>query len=200
MVMREVIDLVSRYAKCSRVTGLNLNSEIKKRLWFWKELRDAPLDLGKIESVWPKEAIEFFEVVKPRDYPEYPLFFANSCALAYVLGIPNFSGFYDSNVCHRNHCPANQRRICRTALEGYAPDRERVEIELKKLGLSGEAVVDSEKRAVIVNEPIEHGRLVYLTHVLNYKIISPDVRSDHEWGGLVIGREGLVFTSGQLSS
>lgn len=192
-VMQEVLDFVSQYAKCSRVTGLKLNPEIKRRLWFWKELKDASIDLRQIGVVWTQQAVDFLEVAKVQSYPDYPLFYTNSCALAYILGVPDFNGFYDSSVCQSNHCPVTQRAICKAAQEGYVPDRKRVEIELKKIGLTGEAVIDQRQRAVMVKEPVEHGILVYLTQVLKYRVISPDIRSDHEWGGLVIGRESLIF-------
>ena len=77
--------------------------EMIEQLTFWEELQKE-LKSNKefcnrainAEYILPKGFTEYFKNTK---FDNYPLFYSNSCALSYVLGIPNNGGFFGTKKC-----------------------------------------------------------------------------------------------------
>ena len=83
--MTRVLDLAARYAACTMAAGLKVEAGALPRLSRrWPELAATP-GVTEAECVYPAAFWEFIHRTGDL-YPGYPVFHANSCALAYVAG------------------------------------------------------------------------------------------------------------------
>lgn len=192
-VLERVIQDVHESATCSVMRGLNLNERLQKLIWFWPEVRDATIDYSKVVSLWPGNLHGNVNTMMER-YAPYPLFFKNSCAMAYVLGIPEFVGICESDRCKRSWCPDSQRLICKTDTETRQwPTREQVMNEMKKMGLNN--AVDVNGGRIVIKGTMSHEQVACLSQVLRCKLEVETIDSQHEWGGYVLGHEDKVIPS-----
>lgn len=188
----EVIDHAARYARCSVAAGLKLNEGILNNIVkFWPELRNQEIDYDKVSAVWPIGVRDLVDNYTREMYPDYPLFWVNSCALSYVLEKPEFNGMYKNSVCERNHCPLNQRGKCSHEYDDYIPTDSYIYESLKKMEISGGYTIDLSKRTIWLKGEISHGQLIYLRQKLKYNVLADGLVSDNEWGGPAIGRDDI---------
>ncbi|HBY20641.1 MAG: hypothetical protein A2Y24_01295 [Clostridiales bacterium GWE2_32_10] len=134
-LVEKMLSFVSKYALASVVTGLKVQKEFIDKLEFWPEIIQNREEVLMAEGVWPKQFYEYFwnERVKTSKYPIYQ---SNSCAIAYVLGLPDRNAFYDSELCNNiNVCPANQKTICKKHCENMCISESKIIEILRRLDI-----------------------------------------------------------------
>lgn len=192
--IREVIDYAAQLATCSVAVGLKTNDEIIKHLAAaWPELVGNPSETNAAADVWPEGVKEYIEEYTRANFPEYPLFWVNSCALAYALQKPDFNAMFEGTACDANHCPSEQRERCVISLLDYKPSPDGVREALTQMGLEDcQFEIDEIKRVVYVQGDVTHGQLIYLRQKLNYPIkIHGEFLSTNEWSGQATNKESM---------
>lgn len=191
--IREIIDYVAQLATCSVAVGLKTNDEIIKHLLnVWPELGDESDKVNAAADVWPEGVKDYIEQYVSTNFPEYPLYWVNSCALAYALQKSDFNAMFEGTACDANHCPSDQRERCAIDLLGYKPSSESVSDALSQMGLDYEFRIDENEKMVHIIGDVSHGQLIYLRQKLNYPIkIEGDFSSTNEWAGHVANKESV---------
>jgi len=179
-------------ATCSVMRGLNLNPELQKKVWFWTEARDKEIDFSKVVSLWPRTLDTNIKKLM-NEFPNYPLFFKNSCAMAYVLEQPEFIRIYNTERCNKSYCPKAQREICKNRFSGTVNINESlVRMELDKIGLDNDFVINL-NHSINISGSMQHEQIACLSQVLHCRLIVEDVKTEHEWGGYVLGHEDIII-------
>lgn len=125
-------------------------------------------------------------------HPDYPLFWVNSCALAYALQRPDFNAMFEGTICAENHCPPEQRERCAINSLGYKPSQEAVQEALEQMDLDYSFDLNEEEKMIYVDGDVSHGQLIYLRQKLNYPIKTcGDLSSTNEWAGQASNRESI---------
>jgi DNA repair photolyase len=193
--MTRVLGLAARYAACTMAAGLKVEAGALGRLSrHWPELASTP-GVTEAECVYPAAFWEFIHRAGGL-YPGYPVFHANSCALAYVLGEADRFGVYGSHVCTiRNRCPGPQRARC-AAARGAAPPvtPERIDAALASRGLAGAAFcLDGGTRTLAVRAVLPNAVASALTQDLGVRVVSGGQGDDAYWSSGTSGARPLVI-------
>jgi len=179
-IFRKILGDVSDYASCSVLRGLNLNPKLQEKIWFWDEARNGKFDFSKTVSIYPKgwqeNLLEARKVV-----PDYPIFLSSSCAIAYKMNNPEFVGSYGTVQCSNSQCPEHQMKICNSA------KIKDVSIILSKLGLNNNVFFDEENKRIRVSGELTHEQVAYISQQIQNRIFVESIKSEHEWGGYVLG-------------
>ncbi len=191
--IREIIDYVAEQATCSVAVGLKSNDEIIKHLIAaWPELGENADLANQSADVWPEGVRDYVEQYTSERHPDYPLFWVNSCALAYALQRPDFNAMFEGTVCAENHCPPEQRERCAINLLGYKPTNDAVQEALDQMDLDYTFDLNEEEKMIYVDGDVSHGQLIYLRQKLNYPIKTRgDFSSTNEWAGQASNRESM---------
>ncbi len=192
--IREIIDYVAKLATCSVAVGLKTNDEIIKHLLAaWPELGNNTEEAKAAADVWPEGVKDYIEEYTSIKFPEYPLFWVNSCALAYALQKPDFNAMFKGTACDANHCPPDQRERCAINLLGYKPSPDSIREALTQMGLEDcKFEIDEKERVVSVQGDVTHGQLIYLRQKLNYPIkVRGEFLSTNEWSGHATNKESM---------
>lgn len=191
--IREIIDYVSEQATCSVAVGLKSNDEIIKHLIAaWPELGENADIANQAADVWPEGVRDYVEQYTSEQHPDYPLFWVNSCALAYALQRPDFNAMFEGTACAENHCPPEQRERCAINLLGYQPSHEAVQEALDQMDLDYSFDLKEDEKMIYVDGDVSHGQLIYLRQKLNYPIKARgDFSSTNEWAGQASNRESM---------
>ncbi|MBP9842883.1 MAG: hypothetical protein KBC62_02655 [Candidatus Pacebacteria bacterium] len=192
--IREIIDYAAELATCSVAVGLKTNDEIIKQLIAaWPELGDASDIANAAADVWPAGVKEYIEEYTRTKFPNYPLFWVNSCALAYALQKPDFNAMFKGTACDANHCPPEQRERCAINLLGYKPSQDDVRDALGQMGIEDYSFeINENERAINLKGDVTHGQLIYLRQRLNYPIkVEGEFSSANEWSGHATNKESV---------
>lgn len=194
-VMERVLALSARYARCSMAAGLKVEPAAQARLGrIWPALATTS-GVTEAECVYPRPFWEFIHQTWLR-YPDYPVFHANSCALAYILGQPDHFGMFGSDVCRtRNRCPQPQRDRCETAAAASpAPADPLVRAALDRRGHGNVTfTADQARRVVVIDEALPAGVAAALAQDLNARIRSGRISHDPYWSSGTAGALPLVI-------
>lgn len=194
-VMEGVLALAARYARCSMAAGLKVEPAALARLErIWPALA-ATSGVTEAEGVYPRPFWEFTHKTWQR-YPEYPVFHANSCALAYVLGQPDSYGMFGSDLCrNRNRCPQPQRDRCSAASQASpALTESLVRAALRRRGHpDAEFTVDAAAREVVIDAALPSNAAAALTQDLKAAIIPGRMSHDPYWNSGTSGALPLVI-------
>ena len=193
--MTRVLDLAARYAACTMAAGLKVEAGALGRLSrHWPELATTA-GVTEAECVYPAAFWEF--VHRAGDlYPGHPVFHANSCALAYVLGEADRFGVYASHMCTtRNRCPGLQRARCAETLNAAPPQAPaRIGAALASRGLAGAAWdLDSGTRTLAVRAVVPNAVASALTQDLRVRVVSAGQGDDAYWSSGTSGAQPLVI-------
>ena len=179
-------------ATCSVMRGLNLNPELQKKVWFWAEARDKVIDFEKNVSAWP-EVLDNNIKDLMKIFPDYPLFFKNSCAMAYVLKQPEFIRIYDTERCNKSYCPIPQREICEKRFSDTTSiSQSLVKEKLSKLNLTNDFTINSD-HSINIMGTLNHEQVACLAQMLHCRLIVEKIITNHEWGGYVLGHEDIII-------
>ncbi len=191
--IREIIDYVSQQATCSVAVGLKTNDEIIKHLVSaWPELGDNVDIANAAADVWPEGVKDYIEEYVSAEFPEYPLYWVNSCALSYALQKSDFNAMFEGTACDANHCPPDQRERCAIDLLGHKPSSEDTQDALVQMGLDCEFEIDENEKIIFVDGDVTHGQLIYLRQKLNYPIsVRGEFLSTNEWSGHAANKESI---------
>jgi DNA repair photolyase len=187
----EVLEFVSRYARCSAVNGLKLNDGIRSHVApYWPQLMDREYDFEKTGDFWPSGVRDFLRRYARDRHPGYPLFFDTACSLAFALGKPDIQGAFGGAMCADSRCPAGQRLLC--AQERQVPSATEVEQAARAASLGpGQVWLSGGQVAVRGKVPTES--LVYLRTRLRYPVAGDMVDySGHNWASSVDADESIV--------
>lgn len=148
-----ILGEVADSAVCSTVAPLQVKGGDRQRLAaFWPELTDPE---ATPEVQWLETFRTSLATLKP-EFPEYPVFFSNSCAMAHVLERTDWRGIFGSRACTEySYCPAGQRAACTRASSvsaGTSP--EDVRIHLSEMGFQGARFTIDEAGTVNVLAPL----------------------------------------------
>ena len=193
-IMDQVLGFAVKYSKASIVTGLKLSLEMKKQFWFWEDIGELEVELSEVEGIWPVGVREKLDKLM-RQNPEHSLGYASSCAIARILGIPDYNGFHDTDICRENSCPHSQRAICANFFRGRKVTREMVDSILAKLGLSdAEYLIGEDGKTIFFIEPMSHDHIVNITQSLNVSVRVPEKMDNGSyWGSSVSNRKPLYI-------
>ncbi len=191
--IREIFDYAAQYATCSVAVGLKTNDEIIRQLInAWPELGDNVDQVNASADVWPEGVKDYIEEYVSSKFPEYPLYWVNSCALAYALQKPDFNAMFEGTACDANHCPPDQRERCAINLLGYKPTSESVNDALAQMELDCEFEIDENEKVVHIDGDVNHGQLIYIRQKINYPVkVRGEFLSTNEWSGHATNKESM---------
>lgn len=189
-VMAAVLRHAMKYAKASVIAGLRFTPRMKAQFWFWKDIQNLKINLSNVEGIWPRHVKDYLGKFMKK-YPQYPIGYASSCAIANALGIPDYNGFYNTEVCDLNSCPDNQRRICRKFYENHIVTDDMIEKVLARLKIKKiRYKIDRSKRTLILFDPLDHAKIVNLTQSLKIHVEAKEKSNDdYGWGSSVAQRK-----------
>ncbi|MCI2422144.1 radical SAM protein [Saccharopolyspora sp. K220] len=192
--MRIVLGHAARYARCTVAAGLKVEKGALARLaQVWPELATTA-GVIEAEGVYPRGFWEFIHRTWQR-HPGYPLFHTNSCALAYVLGRPDFFGVFGSQVCRmRNYCPIAQRERCTVAdAERIPPTAADVRAALARRAL-GEApfTLAEDGRELVIDAVVDTNLAAALTQDLGVRVRVVRDDADAYWSSGTAGATPVI--------
>jgi DNA repair photolyase len=194
-VVNSVCSFVSQYCKCSVVLGLKYNEQIVTNTSpYWPDLEIAK-KFGSIGQIYPAHATTLIYETFKKYNKSYPIFSTNSCALSYVSSVNDFAGFYGSQECQNNQCPAEQRSICKSKFK--IPTEDDVRRVCAQIGVSGKFRID--EKGLVFDKELEHGQIIFIRHRLNFPVSARNVVSENEWGGAAIDRKDLFLSQFKMS-
>lgn len=166
----EILDFVNKYATCSVVNGLRLNSGIRDNLVkFWPELSNRKFDFKKIGEFWPQGIREYVKNNVSEKYPNYPLFMGNTpCSLTYALETSDIAGLYKTRMCLDSLCQETQRINCYNNFR--KPNIDDINTAVNKMEIDQKRVFLEENKIVIEGN-IETGKIVYLKTILKFPVL-----------------------------
>lgn len=166
-----IVEFVSQYATCSVINGLKLNSGIANNLArFWPELTENAFDFSKSGEFWPEGIRNYIHQHTKKHFPNYPLFMGNTpCSLSYALESSDMNGSLGSKMCKESCCPTGQQTKCQNAFT--RPEINDVYKIAEKMKIKPENI-HMNNNAIIINEDIETGRLIYLKTILKFPVVS----------------------------
>jgi len=188
-IMESVIKHVIKYADASVVAGLRFTPDMRGQFKFWPQVQTLNTNLDNIEGVWPRKARDNLEYLAQK-YPTYPIVYASSCAIANSLGIPDYNGFYNTQVCKINSCPTVQREICTKFFIKYVVTDAVVEKVFKKLKIKNiNYTLNNKKRTLVIDEPLNHNQIAYLSQTLKISIKAKEKGNDYGWSSSLAQRK-----------
>jgi DNA repair photolyase len=179
--IQEIADFINKYAMCSVVLGLKYNPKIIENMSkFWDDLKYTNY-ISNVGQIYPYNKKDLIYKYFQDNFPNYPLFETNSCALSYVNNKPDFNGFFNSEYCLNNKCPESQREICKISFR--EPTRDAILEAFNKANVfSTYKIIDNQ---LFVDSELEHGQLIFLRQLLNFPVSPKSLLTKNEWSGAV---------------
>lgn len=133
-ILGEVLDVVTPYAMASVYVGLKV-SPLLHNIYAKNSYLRLSEDIGnQFGERLPLEIEERLRKLAAAKCPNYPLYKHTSCAVSYVLSIPDYNAtIYRDPICKGSNCPDRKRRICESAR--YIPTYQQVQMLFSQLGL-----------------------------------------------------------------
>lgn len=179
--INEVYDYVKDYASASIVIGL----KVKETMIDEYDLSAINLtreEILKADSIFDSKTYSYIQdTLKHRS--DYPLFQATSCAISFVLGIPDYKAFYNTKTCEQlNICTEEQRKICSNCKPTLIT-KENVVLLLKSLDIEvNESNIEIEGDTIYINEiNLPFSYKSYLTEQLKKTIVVTRDEADYYW-------------------
>lgn len=194
-IMEAVLDWVARYARCTVAAGLKVEPAALRRLARWWPELATTAGVTDAEGVYPRPFWEFIHRTWQR-HPAYPLFHANSCALAYVLGQPDRFGVFGDNVCRpRSNCPDAQRRRCGADATGrLVPDDATIRVALDQRGHADAGFrFERARREVVIDAALPTSSVAALTQDLGVRVRVRRQDGDPYWSSGTAGALPLII-------
>jgi DNA repair photolyase len=111
-VVRDVLQTVVGVARASVLAGFKVYPDIDPQHAGWPQLLESWSELQARESIFPDGFADTLANVR-REFPLYPIYDSNLCALSSVLARPDLGGFYATSSCLKvSYCPDAQRQRC----------------------------------------------------------------------------------------
>ncbi|WP_326681624.1 hypothetical protein [Streptomyces sp. NBC_01237] len=194
-VIESVMDLASRYARCSVAVGTKVKPTAKDQITaLWPQLADPALDPQAADSVWPRTTWDWLRD-RPRRYDTHPVYQTNCCALAYVLGEPDHGGIWNSPTClNANHCPPEQRNRCAAPVPSQQPvTPAQISERLRVIGLTDlPHSYDRRTRTLVLSDPVPLRDQHNLAQVLRISVRAPQAPGERYWSGRLAGGTPLI--------
>lgn len=189
----EILNFVSQYADCSICSGLKINDGILKNIApFWPELLEQNLDYAKIASIWPKGIKQYIFDHGKEQYPDYPIFAINACALSFVKETSQFMGMQEHPDCLIANCPEEQRLMCQNSANHRELDLKAVKQALLEIGKKDNYELSIKGDAILVRGNLTHAQMIYLRRKFHAPfILEGNLKSRNEWGGTAINRADI---------
>lgn len=180
MRLRSILDHVSRYASCSVVNGLRLNSGIREHVGqIWPELFKYDFDFSTLGEVWPEGVRQRLSELVTSEYHKYPVFFGNTpCSVSRALHEPDRAGIYNGKMCLESNC--DQRGLCK---DNYKmPTHEEILDACDDMGIDEKEVIFREDMVEMLGN-IDAQAIVYLRNKLRFPVIPNrvDYAGGHNW-------------------
>lgn len=186
-IINEVIKNVVPYADCSMVNGLKINDGIIERLKnFWPELEKFKGITDQIGSVWPQGTRTYIKNLITTEYPNYPIYWTNSCAISHRLKMPDFNAFYGTAYCQGSNCPPEQRKCCLVNQFDQNVLQQKLTQATQDLKLNNPVKISG--KSVVVDGELNHSEIVYLRQRCNLDVIATKYICTNEWSGVVLQR------------
>ncbi|HBP51334.1 MAG: hypothetical protein US68_C0007G0037 [Candidatus Shapirobacteria bacterium GW2011_GWE1_38_10] len=189
-IINEVAKNVVPYADCSMINGLKINDGIIERLkTYWPEIEKFKGIDEQIGSVWPKGTREYLKDFMSAEYPNYPIYWTNSCAVSHQLNRPDFNAFFGTVYCGNSNCPPKQRDLCKKNDIPVASREPELKLALDKLNIKNDYKITG--NSVVMEGSLNHAQIVYLRQRVNSPIIAPKYICTNEWSGMVLQRPDI---------
>ncbi len=185
-VIEQVLDFVAAHAMASVYIGLKLSPMLYKvydQNQYLRLAEDLKLQCG---DYLPDEIEARIRTLAAAKYPGYPLYKHTSCAISYVLSLPDYTAtVYRESICKGSSCPEWKRRICEGART--IPTYQQVQAFLSRLGLENDFAIS--KLAIEISGEISQENYAFLLHRLNYPIKAQVTFSRNVWGSIFANSE-----------
>ncbi len=180
-ILEEVLDFVAQYAMASVYIGLKLSPFLYPVYAKNPHLR-LPKELnGQYGDYIPGGVEERLRTLAAAKYPDYPLYMHTSCAVSYVLSMPDYTAtLFRDPICKGSNCPAWKRKICEDARA--APTRQQIQCLLNSLGMENSFAVC--EQAVEISGVISQEDYAFLLHRLNYPLKAHIKNTRNLWGSI----------------
>jgi DNA repair photolyase len=179
-ILEEVLELVAQYAMASVYTGLKLNPHFYFTYAKNSHLR-LPEELdGQYGDYIPEGVEERLRTLASAKYPNYPMYMHTSCAVSYVLSIPDYTATLYHPVCKASNCPMWKRRICEGARS--SPTRQQTQTLLSHLGLENSFTISD--HVIEISGEINQEDYAFLLHCLNYPLKAQVKHTRNLWGSI----------------
>jgi hypothetical protein len=189
-IINEIVKNVVPYADCSMVNGLKINDGIIEKIKpYWPEIEKFKGITEQIGSVWPRGVRNYIKNLMSTEYPNYPIYWTNSCAISHQLNRPDFNAFFGSVYCENSNCPPKQRNLCKKSEIPIESRQPELKLALDKLHLNNDYKITG--NSVVVEGSLNHSQTVYLRQRLNYPIIASKYICTNEWSGMVLQRPDI---------
>ena len=101
-------------------------------------------------------------------------------------------GTYLTKRCEDSWCPNEQRLRCKN----FASNRDKIDLEkfkaaLAKLGLKNDFEYDMKNDNLFVKGEMTHEQVAYISQKFMRRIKVEKIKSEHEWGGYVLGHNDI---------
>jgi hypothetical protein len=188
-VLKMVLNIVGKYAMASAYLGLR-NSPDLHTMYASNEYLRLPDQLyGQYGDSIPTGIEERLKTLVKAKFPDYPVYKHTSCAISYVLSIPEYNATnYNDLICKSSNCPSWKRRACEMART--APSKDRIRFLLERIGLEN-AFTLHEQEVEIVGE-INQEEYAFLLHHLRYPLRAHVRHSCNLWGSIYSSSEEIV--------
>jgi hypothetical protein len=183
--MLPVIDLAVKHSKASVIDGLRMTPEMVQQFSFWPELSEAGLDLSNTESIYTEDSQVNLKYLQA-EYPEHPMLYASSCAIANIEEIPDYNAVYGTHVCHKSSCPTTQRGRCENFHGNRVINPEEVGRHLARLAVNASFIINQDENGIStleIDASLSHNILVNLTQALKMRVKANSViEVGYGWG------------------
>lgn len=175
--LNDTLNFVSKYAMCSIVIGLKVQESFIKYLNFWNDVEKHKLLAISSEAIWTENAYKKLYECK---FNDYKIFRTTSCALAYILKIPDYNCYFNSKICDLNNCDLSQKNRCKNRYKKIRINSIVNEF-LNKIDKKIKYYIDDTNRSIIFDGELSTSEIVTLKYLTNYKIKALSINEDHYW-------------------
>jgi hypothetical protein len=185
-VLRSVLDAVAPYAQASVYCGLQFNPTLRPLFSTNPDLAVPETTVADYGESLPADAERSLRDLAASRAPEYPVYKHTSCAVSYVLRLPDYNAtFHRGPLCTESRCPSWKRAMCEAA--SAAPNTGRIASVLGRLGTGYEFEV--REGYIVVRHELDQNEYAFALHNLNYPILAPVRRSRNLWGTIYPARD-----------
>jgi len=192
--MVEIFEFVKNYANSSVVTGLKVQENMKPYLGFLGAPKFNFEKAVASESVWDAKIFKY--VWEKSNFPTYSRFISTSCAVANLLEIPDYNGFYGGMECSLCICSSEQRERCKNVSLDHNELRKKLTILLKVVNLEkAKYKIFAKKRKIFLYDvTLTNSDFAFLTQNLKCKVMASQ-KKGYYWGTSIQNNKVLKIRS-----
>lgn len=158
--IREIVGYAKKYCNATIYQGIRVNEYIKGRLEERNYNYEGKFDVHKLKS---KNTDDIFKQIQNEDL-NYQIFDHTSCALSYLLNIPDYNMHYKKKECPKT-CK-NYDNCHNSKLK----QRRNIDEELVKIGITSNYKIDN--KTIYIDGSLNDEQKSYIKHILHMSVKS----------------------------